>query len=286
MSLIAFFLVLTAAFTHASWNLLAKRAADCRHFVWLYSTAAVLLWLPMAIGPVLLTGPDLGASVLGAFLVSGILHALYATSLQRGYKAGELSVVYPLARGTGPLISFFGAILVLGERPSLLASGGALLVVAGVFLLAGRPSIARLRASGRGVWYGLLTGLFIASYTVWDGWAVKVLLVSPILLDYAGNCFRSLIYAPRAIAERGRVRMELAKYWREAAGVGALGPLGYILVLYAMQMAPVSQVAPARELSMMVGAYFGVRLLKEGDAPRRLAASLVIVTGVAALALG
>jgi drug/metabolite transporter (DMT)-like permease len=126
----------------------------------------------------------------------------------------------------------------------------------------------------------------IASYTLNDGYAVKVLMISPILLDYAGNLFRAVIFAPRVWLDRARVAQEYPRYWRSALGVSVLGPLGYILVLQAMTIAPVSHVAPARELSMMVGTWCGARLLGEGGAGRRLVAAALIVTGVLALALG
>lgn len=279
-------LVVVAAFTHAWWNLLAKQAADCRHFIWFYSAGTVLAWLPVVAVYVALWRPVLGWREWGAFAVTAVLHAGYTQVLQRGYRVADLSVVYPLARGTGPLLSFFGAIAVLGERPSWLAATGAALVVAGVFWLAGGPRLFRPETDRAGLVYGVLTGVFIAAYTVWDGWSVKVLLVSPLLLDYFSNCFRCLLLAPRALADRGRALTEYKRYWKPALGVSLLGPLGYILVLYAMKIAPVSHVAPARELSMMIGAYFGARLLGEGNAPQRIGASAVIVCGVVALAWG
>src|ERR1700712_1658249 len=112
MPLFAVLLVVIAAFTHASWNILAKRATDCRHFNWYYSTAAVALrgfiphvtWLAVAL-----------------LAATAVLHALYSATLMRGYRAADLSIVYPVARGTGPLLSFVGAIVVLAERPSAVA---------------------------------------------------------------------------------------------------------------------------------------------------------------------
>ena len=291
-------LVIVAAFTHASWNLLAKRAAHCRHFNWFYSSGAALLFLPFAVWVLRDAGPRLGwaeALVLGA---SSVLHALYSESLQRGYRAADLSVVYPLARGTGPLVSFFGAIVLLGERPSLLAAAGALLVVSGVFLIAGGTRVvAQMFGRGAnagadrsharaGIFWGVSTGLFIAAYTLTDGYAVKLLVISPILVDYVGNLFRALVLAPRAWRDRASVGAEYRRYWKEALGVSILGPAGYILVLFAKTIAPVSHVAPARELSMMIGAWFGARLLGEGHGAERIFAAALIVAGVAALALG
>ena len=91
---------------------------------------------------------------------------------------------------------------------------------------------------------------------------------------------------PRALADRPRLKLEWNEYWRYALGVAVLGPMAYILVLYAMTLAPVSHIAPAREMSMMIGAYFGARLFKEPAQRLRLLAAGMIVLGVAALTLG
>jgi drug/metabolite transporter (DMT)-like permease len=286
MPLTALTLVVIAAFTHASWNLLAKRAADSRHFVWLYSLGAFVVWSPVVVVLVLTTRPRFGWLELGALIVTALLHAGYSEALMRGYRNGALSIVYPVARGTGPLLSFFGAMLVLGERPTVIAAVGAFAVVIGVFLIAGGPRLFSTHVDRRALFYGLSSGVFIAAYTVWDGWSVKVLLISPVLLDYCGNLFRGLLFSPRAWADRSALLPEFRRYWREALGVSVLGPLGYVLVLYAMRLAPVSHVAPARELSMMVGAYFGARFLKEGQLRQRMGAAALIVAGVVGLAVG
>ena len=294
MSLLALLLVVIAAFTHASWNLLAKRAAHCRHFNWYYSTGAALLFMPLAFFALRDFAPRVSVAALLVLLATCILHTLYSESLQRGYRAADLSVVYPIARGTGPLISFVGAIFVLGEHPTLIATAGASLVIAGVLILAGGRRLWRELRKPRvqrgtvvaGLYWGGLTGLLIAAYTLNDGYAVKVLLVPPLLVDYVGNLFRSLVLAPGALRDRATVAREFPRYWKEALGVAILGPTGYILVLNAMTMAPVSHVAPAREMSMMVGAWFGARLLGEGHTLQRLIAAGLIVIGVGALALG
>ena len=297
MSPIALSLVVIAAFTHATWNILAKRSAHCRHFNWYYSVGAVVVWLPLAGFAARDFVSRLSALAVATLVATSVLHALFSASLLRGYRAADLSIVYPVARGTGPLLSFFGAIVVLGDRPTWLAASGALLVVAGVLMLAGgrrlwhdltaRTDVAADRSRAvAGLRWGVTTGALIAAYTLNDGYAVKVLLLSPILVDYVGNLFRATFFAPLAWRDRATVRSEYPRYWKAALGVSLLGPLGYILVLNAMTLAPVSHVAPARELSMMVGAWFGARVLGEGGAPQRLIAAALIVAGVTALALG
>jgi drug/metabolite transporter (DMT)-like permease len=117
-----------------------------------------------------------------------------------------------------------------------------------------------------------------------DGWAVKYLAISPILVDYSGNLFRAIVLARPALTNFTQMRQEIREFGRAALVVGALGPLGYILVLWAMTMAPISHVAPARELATLVGTYFGSRLLKEHAGWSRVAGALCIVLGVICLA--
>ena len=127
---------------------------------------------------------------------SAIVHVFYFTTLLRGYRLSDLTVVYPVARGTGPLLASLGALLWLGESMSAVAGGGVAGVVIGAFFIAGGPGLwakahdplqrARVHA---GIGWGAATGALIAGYTLIDGYAVKVLLISPILVDHIGNVF-------------------------------------------------------------------------------------------------
>ena len=284
MTFTALCLVLLAALTHASWNIYAKVAAESRHFVWLFSVGSVLIYGPVVFAVLFVERPMFEARHWLALAATSVLHLLYSLSLQTGYRHSDLSVVYPIARGTGPLLSFIGAGLLLGEAPTAQSVVGMLLIVGGILLVAGLVGHHR-RAPRVGVFYGLLTGALISAYTLNDGWAVKVLLISPFLIDFTGNLFRMLVLAPRAWRDRARVALEARTYRKPVIVVSVLGPLGYILVLFAMRMAPISHVAPARELSTLVGAWFGSRLLREDSGPWRIVGAALIVAGVISLAL-
>jgi len=280
MSLAVLSLVLAAAFAHAGWNFLAKGAEGGAAFVWLCAIAGTLLYVPVLAIALATTSAQLGWEALGLMAGSGALHALYFVLLQRGYAAGDLSLVYPLARGTGPLLSGAAAIAFLDERPSALALAGALIIVAAVFSLVGRGG------SRAAIGFALLTGMTIATYTLWDKHAVGPTGLSPIVYYWGTNVTVALILAPWVL----RARPELRAAWRSsrsrAAGVGLLSPLAYVLVLYALARAPVSYVAPARETSILIGTLLGTTVLAEGDTRRRLLAAGAIVVGVTALALG
>lgn len=283
MPLIAVCAVLLAAATHATWNLYAKRAAGSRHFVWLYSLGSVLIYSPIVLWIAVVERPVFELQHWLALGATAVLHLGYSLVLQAGYRASDLSLVYPLARGSGPLLSFVAAVTLLGERVTWLSVLGVVLVVSGILLVAGLLKEPH-KAPRAGIAYGLVTGIFIAAYTINDGWAVKVLLVSPFVIDYAGNLFRLVVLAPNAWMDRARVRLEAREYLKPALVVAILGPLGYILVLYAMRIAPISHVAPMRELATLIGTYFGARLLSEQAAPSRIMGAACIVAGVISLA--
>lgn len=284
MPVLAFAAILLAALTHATWNLAAKRAAGASHFVWMYSALSVLLYLPVVSWIVWTTRPQFTTIHWLALTATSVLHIGYSLTLQAGYRSSDLSLVYPLARGSGPLLSFFLAVVLLGEALTWISLLGVALVVSGIVLVSGMFD-KRHTAPLSGILYGIGTGMFIAAYTVNDGWAVKVLLISPFIVDYTGNLVRTLVLTPGAWLDRARVWQEMRTFARPVAVVSVLGPLGYILVLYAMQLAPISHVAPARELSTLIGTYFGARLLQEKAAPARLAGAVCIVAGVVSLAL-
>ena len=284
MSVLALGLVLLAALTHASWNLSAKYAAESKHFVWLFSAGSVLIYGPVVAAVVYVERPVFELRHWLTLAATSVLHLAYSLSLQSGYRHSDLSVVYPIARGTGPLLSFIAAAFLLGELPTAQSIAGLVLIVGGILLVAGIVGHHR-RAPGVGVFYGLLTGALIAAYTLNDGWAVKVLLISPFVIDFTGNLFRMAVLAPRAWRDRARVALEARTYRKAVIVVSVLGPLGYILVLFAMRLAPISHVAPARELSTLVGAWFGSRLLREDSGPWRIVGAALIVAGVISLAI-
>ena len=283
MPVLALIAVLLAAATHSTWNLFAKKAAGSRHFVWLYSVGSIVLYLPIIAWIVGTDRPHFGGIECLALTTTAVLHTGYSLVLQAGYRTSDLSLVYPIARGSGPLLSFVGATVLLGERPTVLSGLGLVLIVAGILLVAGLTREPH-RAPKAGIFFGLLTGLFIAGYTVNDGWAVKSLALSPFIIDFTGNLLRVVALTPLALTDLAEVKREAREYARPAAVVAVLGPLGYILVLFAMRIAPISHIAPARELSTLVGTYFGSRLLREKAVPARLAGAACIVVGVVSLA--
>ena len=286
-------LVILAGLIHAIWNIAAKKAGGDVRFATFTGLLMALIWAPLGIWLGWDVLPTWGRLEWGFVVVSGILHVLYYIALLRGYRKADLTVVYPLARGSGPLLSSLVAILLLGEQITVFGVAGIFAVVAGVFFIAGGPGLfraahdpAKKPGMRKGMLYGLLTGVFIASYTVTDGYAVKVVLMSPILLDYYGNFVRLLFLVPTVLRDRATAARHWREQWQYALVVATISPIGYVLVLYAMQAAPLSHVAPAREVSMLFAALIGGQLLGEGDRLARIAGATLIAFGVMALALG
>ena len=286
MPISAFLLVVLAACAHSTWNILIKRAADSKHLLFFSSAMEAVLFLPIGVYGLSESWSVFGRKACVLLAATGILHLLYTECLVRGYRASDLSVVYPLARGTGPLLSFVGAILILHEHVSILSTGGALSITFGILHSSGGIYALRHRLDRTGLFWGLATGFTIACYTLVDGYSVKELLLSPLLVEYAGNVFRALLLSGGVLRRQVPLAAEYRRYWKYAWSIAVLMPIGYILVLFAMRMAPVSHVAPVREMSMMIGAYFGVKFLGEGHARRRIFGSALIAIGVAAIAVG
>jgi drug/metabolite transporter (DMT)-like permease len=293
MPLSALALVVLAGFIHACWNIAAKKAGGDVRFVAFTSVVLMVFWAPVGLWVGWQQVPAWGLLEWSLVLASALLHIVYFIVLLRGYRKADLTVVYPLARGTGPLLSSMVAIFFLGEQISALGLLGILGVVGGVFLIAGGPGLwqaaqdpqqqARVRT---GIFYGGITGLFIASYTVVDGYAVKVALMSPILVDYFGNLVRLVFLTPTLLSDRPAVWALWLQQRRYALIVGIFSPVSYVLVLYALQVAPLSHVAPAREVSMLFAALLGGHLLGEKERGPRIAGAALIAAGVMALGVG
>jgi uncharacterized membrane protein len=281
-------LVLLAAFIHASWNFLLKKSGGGTGLITVASMLSLALYAPLAVVATRIPAYHFTSMHLLLMLGSGMIHTLYFLLLDRAYRSGgDLSIVYPLARSTGPLLTIAVAIALLGERPSATAIGGAVLIGASAMLLTGNPLKWHKSEARHAVGFALLTGCTIATYTIWDKASVATWLIPPLLYDWGTNAFRICVLVP--LAHR-RTPGAMATAWRErrktAFALALLMPLSYILVLTAMVFTPVSLVAPAREVSILFAALMGAHFLGEGDVMRRAVAAIGMVLGISGLALG
>jgi len=289
MTVAALSLVLTGALCHAAWNILAKRCAGGLVFVWLFGLVSLAPALPLALWSWQAQPLSLTPAMVAAIAASAVLHVLYTLALQRGYQAGPFSVVYPVARGSGPLLTVLAAVVLWHEQPSLVGSLGVCAILAGIFLLARGSKRSQDALSARalraGLHWGLLTGGLVASYSVIDAWAVKALGMPPLVFYPLGLLLRSALLTPFVLARREETSAAWRAHRGAIVGVGLLSPAAYTLALLALQRAPLSYVAPLREVSMLVGALVGARLLGEPLTPARIGGVLVLLGGVTGIAL-
>jgi drug/metabolite transporter (DMT)-like permease len=247
--------------------------------------------------PLLLTGLPRDAAGWGLAVASGILEAAYFVTLSRAYSLGDLSQVYPIARGSAPLFIAVWAGLFLGERPSIAGVCGILTVVAGLYLI-NLPSLGDWKRPLAGfkepaARWALLTGVFISGYTTVDkrgvehaaptAYLVIILAVGWVVLSVQWllpGRRRALLdeVAPAKGRNANAVRLSLV--------LGAIfGNGAYLLVLQAMQLGAVGYVGAVREVSVVFGAWVGVRFFGERGGSVRLVASALVVLGMALITL-
>jgi drug/metabolite transporter (DMT)-like permease len=288
MTALALLLVTVSALMHASWNYLTKSSGDKIAFLWATGIAGSVLFLPalLWIGG----GEPWSGRVWLGFGLGAVIRALYFLSLATAYSRGDLSLVYPVARGIAPVLVPVTAAVVLAERLSAVGALGVAAVALGVYLvhlpgLAARDLLApltRLRAAPTR--YAAVTGVLTTTYSLADKWNIGD-GAPPLAYAYFTIPVAALLLTPAMLRRPGR---GLAQ-WRESGWripvVALLMTSGYLLVLVALQSTQVSYVAPARELGIVFGTVLGSVVLREGAAAQRVAGSGVIVLGVALLSL-
>ena len=289
MSALALLLVLTAALVHATWNYFLKKANATRPFWWLVYIITAIITVPA----LFLYDPDSLKNItpIGWLVIalSAPIHVIYGQVLQIGYKKSDYSIVYPTARGTGPLITVLSAVLILGDRPSFWGWIGIILILGAIVLLAMPQKTDKNTQSLRirsGIFWGALTGCFIAGYSFCDAWAVQQTTgLTPMSFYFPSIAVRALVFAPFIIMyanwkEESKEILTTPRLQKALAVVTVGSPLAYILVLYAMTMAPLAYVAPSREVGMMIGVVLGGLLLKEKLSTTRLMGVIGMTLGV------
>ena len=272
--------VLFAALCHASWNTLLKIRLDPFAANVLITVASGL------IAAVALPFVGFAAIVSWPWLVaSTILHLAYYYGLTEAYRTGDLSQVYPIARGAAPLMTAVISTTALGEHVSLFAWIGILSLVSGVFLLSIRGGRDLTRIDRRAVGFAFFTALTICGYSLMDGIGARVSgnahAYAALLFVLDGSCMAAF-----ALWRRGQsILTEARIYWKTGLFGGALSVSSYWIVIWAMTVAPIAIVAALRETSVLFAAVISVVVLKEQLRPARVIAALMIVLGLALIRL-
>lgn len=253
--------------------------------MWLYTVSSVVIYSPAVLGIILWTEITFGWMELGFIAASAVLHLLYAVTLQKGYRIGDFSLIYPIARGIGPMLIALAAFFLFKEELNLLGKLGIFLIVCSIFIFTGGLRIFKEKSAFPSILYGLLIGCMIAGYSLLDKYIVSVSMIHPILLNYGGNLGVTILLFPFAKKNWEEVRADWRIRKTEMIGIGIFNPLAYILVLIAMVTNPVSYVAPVRELSILMGAILGVVFFKENFGRQRIMAAVIMVVGVITVAV-
>jgi len=279
METYVFFTVLFGAACHAGWNALLKIKLDPFSAMALIAVASALLVIPVV--------PYVGIPPLAAWpwvFASVAFHLGYFIALTEAYRTGDMGQVYPIARGSAPLMTALVSTLVVGEMIGILGWLGVLMLVAGVFLLSiygGRG----VRFDRRAVAFALATAVTICGYSVVDGVGARTArnphayTVWLFLLD-------GLMMLVFVLLRRGTpVLRDFALFWKSGLIGGALSLAAYWIAIWAMTVAPIALVAALRETSVLFATAIAVVVLKEPLAPPRLIAALMIVTGLVLIRL-
>ena len=289
MTLFSLILLVLAAVLHALSNALIKLSRDKLAFTWWMLTASAILGFPL----IFFAGqpPPIGWLII---LVSGLIEAVYFITLTRAYALGDLSQVYPLARGSAPLFVLLWALVFLGERPTPIGVGGILIVVLGLYLV-NLPSLSDWKRPLLGfrspaARWALVTGILISIYSSIDKVGMRYVDPLPYLYLFLVVTWIALsaqwLNPNRRAALRAEWRAGHRKLLLSAAAAALLGGSAYALVLAALRLSPVSYVSPVRELSVVFGAWIGVRFMGEPGGRLRIVAAALVALGIIVIALG
>jgi len=275
MENVVFLAVLFAAACHAGWNALIKVGLDPLSTTTLISIGSglvALILLPFVGLPAWGAWPWLAASVA--------IHLIYFASLIESYRTGDLGQVYPIARGSAPLMTAAATTVIVGERLSLVGWTGILALVAGVLLLSARGGRDLAVVDRRAIGFALFTAITVCGYSVVDGIGARA-SANPNAYSVCLFIGIALVMVPYALYRDGRDAMPaMHLYWRRGLAGGALQFLSYGIAIWAMTIVPIAVVAALRETSVLFGAAIAVVLLKEPLRAVRIVAALMIVCGL------
>jgi drug/metabolite transporter (DMT)-like permease len=265
-------LALAAAFVHAVWNLLLARPRDPEA-----AMAVALVVAVAAFAPVAAVFGHVDSGVWPYLVATGLFELAYFALLASAYRQLELSVVYPVARGSAPVLVLLAGVVVLGKPTSWGQALGVCLVGGGVVLVSGLK-----RADRRGIAFGLLIACCIAAYTLIDKRGIRY--ASPIAYLELSMLAPALVYAAAVLHRKGRSAVRAEVTWPTClAGLATF--VAYALVLAALRLASAASVAAVRETSVLIAALLAGVFLRERVGVERLSGAAFVVAGVALLSL-
>ncbi len=288
MSTELFVFVLLSAVLHATWNFVARQnAGDLTVFWWSLWISGLVL-LPFVAGVAVSQGTAGFLAMMADgwlyVVATGIIHSFYFLLLARAYQHGEISLVYPIARGSGIGLTGFLGWLLLGESLTLYGVSGIALICIGILSM-GISIVGRARDARRGFVSALGVGATIVSYSLVD--KVGVSVVHPVVYIFGMFMLSAALVTPLvAVRDRGRLWRKLAETWRAAALIGIGSTAAYLMILFAMTVGQVGYIVALREFAVVLGAVLGFVFLKERITPLKVGSVVMIVAGLVFIKFG
>lgn len=275
MTTLTFFLVILSAMLHATWNYVAKQQAGNYSVIYLSflfsSVVTVLLSIPY------LDTIEYTSTTVLLLVLSGVLHAVYGFVLTFTYNNGDISTLYPIVRGSGIAGSVMLSLVILHETFTSVSGLGVCLVIGGIAILSYRRN--RVATSPKGIFLALVCGAFIMSYTILD----KVLVdgIHPIPVLAASQIISTFLFMPYVLTERKQeLIMTFKTLLKPTLIISVVATSSYLIILYAMQLAPIGRIVAVREASVVFGAMAGYILLKETFSKTRLIGVIIVMIGI------
>ncbi|MBP9152308.1 MAG: EamA family transporter [Flavobacteriales bacterium] len=275
MSTLTFLLVLSSALLHASWNFVAKKYAGNYSVIYLsflFSSVVTGLMSIPYLGDVRLT-----TELIVLLLTTGVFHAVYGFVLTFTYKNGDISTLYPIVRGSGIAGAILLSMIVLREQLSTVSGIGVLTVISGIGILSYRRN--RKATSPKGIFLALICGSLIMSYTIFD--KLLVTEIHPIPVMAASQIISVIMFLPYVLIQRrSEMRLTLKTLLKPTILISIIATSSYLIILYVMQIAPVSRIVAVREASVVFGAMAGYIILKEDFSKTRLIGVVFVMIGI------
>lgn len=275
MTSLAFLFVIISAFIHAFWNFSTKRVSGNISVLYIALWIACIVSIPFAVG-ISLSGIDILPAV-PFILATGIIHAIYFFALSEAYNHGDISVVYPIARGSGVAGTALCANLLLNESISSVGCIGILFICFGTILIGFKGSYKK--ENYKDIFFALIVGLCIVGYSLIDKQAVGI--INPVVYIFSMFLVATILLTPYILIKK---RNELLRTWRKykkfsiIIGIGSIGT--YLIILFAFRLANVSYVVAARESSVAIGAIAGFIILNEKSTLRKIVGIFIIILGL------
>lgn len=275
MSTLTFLLVLCSALLHASWNFVAKKYAGNYSMIYLSFCISSVVTCTLSIP--FLSDVELNATLAALLITTGVFHAVYGFVLTFAYQNGDISTLYPIVRGSGIAGAVLLSIVLLRENLTSVAGLGVFTVISGIAILSYRRN--RAATSPKGIFLALVCGSLIMSYTIFDKLLVTELHPIPVMA--ASQLISTIMFLPYVLkSRRTEMRFTLKTLMKPTVAISIIATSSYLIILYVMQIAPVSRIVAVREASVVFGGLAGYILLKEDFSKTRLIGVVFVMIGI------